>query len=118
MSNIKSFRNLLTSQTKNYKISPDNYEKHVKLNGLTPTHLDYFEDTSTSCSIDGIYTIKPNSGGDETGSKNDTSSSNNNNHHTTLFGYLSNHFRRLLNFYYNCKNTHCLLTYLTPVACR
>lgn len=119
MSNMKSFRNLLSSQTsKNYKISPNNYPKTVKL-----PHLDLYEDnTSTSCSIDGIYSIKANnnsSGGDEssqtTNSKNESTSKSNG---TNLIGLLTNNLSKYINFYYNCKSRHCLLTYLTPVACR
>lgn len=98
--NIKSFRSLLSNQTKNYKIAPNNYHPtEVKLNGLNST-ID--ESTNShSRNIEDVYSIKRNKSDSECNRKNLSD---------VICG-------NLLKFVGNYSSSFCL-TVLTPVACR
>lgn len=101
--NIKSFRNLLSNQSKNYKIAPNsNYHPpEVKLNGLSAT----IDDSSSSRGIDDVYSIKRTKadGGHD-------SECNRRNLTDVICGC----FVKLFGNY----NSSFCLTVLTPVACR
>lgn len=100
--NIKSFRSLLSNQTKNYKIAPNNYHPtEVKLNGLNGN----IDDSANSCNIEDIYSIKLN--------KADSSSSSECNQRN-LADVICGNF---VKFVGNYNSTFCLAV-LTPVACR
>lgn len=100
--NIQSFRNLLSSQNKNYTISPNNYHPtEVKLNGLNGS----MDDSSNSCNIEDIYSIKLN--------KPDGSHSSDCNQRNLTDIICGN----LVKFVGNYNSSFCL-TVLTPVACR
>lgn len=95
--NIKSFRSLLSNQSKSYKIAPDNYHPtEVKLNGLNGTIDD--STISHSRNIDDVFSIKRNK------------SDNRRNFGDVICG-------NLLKFVGNYNSSFCL-TVLTPVACR
>jgi hypothetical protein len=95
--NIKSFRSLLSNQTKNYKITPNKYHPtEVKLNGLNGVL-----DESSNCSLRAVDAIKRNESANECGREN-------------ICDIIC---RNLLNLIGTCNNSFCL-TVLTPVACR
>lgn len=91
--NIKSFRNLLSSQSRSYKIAPNGYiPTEVKLNGLSATR----DESSNSRNIDEVYAVKINNTGEE---------------------QQRNFADVLRNVVGNYNSSFCL-TVLTPVACR
>lgn len=98
--NIKSFRNLLSNQSKNYKIAPNSYHPtEVKLNGLN-------DDSSPSChNLEDIYSIKLNKVDSSNASECDRS---------TLSDAICGGLVKLVGNY----NSSFCLTVLTPVACR
>lgn len=98
--NIKSFRNLLSNQSKNYKIAPNNYRPtEVKHGGIS-------EDSTSSRSIEDIYSIKLN--------KVDSSSCDSDVDRRKLTDIICGSF---IKFVGNYNSSFCL-TVLTPVACR
>lgn len=100
--NIQSFRNLLSSQNKNYKISPNNYHPtEVKLNGLNGS----LDDSTNSCDIDDVYSIKLN--------KKDSANDDDCNQRNLTDVICGN----LIKFVGSYNSSFCL-TVLTPVACR
>lgn len=99
--NIKSFRNLLSTQNKNYKITPNSFHPtEVKLNGLSAG----IDDSSNSC-IDDVYSIKIN----KVDSANDS-----NCNRKRLMDVVCGNFVKFVGSY----NSSFCLTVLTPVACR
>ena len=100
--NIKSFRNLLSNQNKNYKISPNAFHPtEVKLNGIT-TGID---DPSNSQNVENIYSIKTN--------KKDAQNESDCNQKRLTDAVCGNVVKYVGNY-----NTSFCLTVLTPVACR
>ena len=100
--NIKSFRNLLSNQNKNYKIAPNVYHPtEVKLHGLNGS----LDDSTNSCSIEDGYSIKLN--------KADGDFSNDCNQRNLSDVICGN----IVKFVGNYNNGYCL-PILTPVACR
>lgn len=100
--NIKSFRNLLSNQNKNYKIAPNAYQPtEVKMNGLSGS----LDDSANSCSIDEVYSIKLNKSDADYGSE-----CNQRNLADIICG-------NIVKFVGNYNNSYCL-PLLTPVACR
>lgn len=97
--NIKSFRNLLSNQSKNYKISPNNNYRptEVKLSGLSGT----LDDSSGSCHIDDVYAIKRSRVDGDCNQR-------------TLCDIICGNFVKFVGNY----NSSFCLTVLTPVACR
>ena len=103
---FKSFRNLLTNQSKsNYKIAPNNYQ----LNGNR--QIGVFEDVGGNlCTIDGIYSIKSNNVDDEQqrfSPRSDKVQTN---------GNFTTHFMKFFS-QYSCGSFESL-SCLTPVVCR
>ncbi|CRL04226.1 CLUMA_CG017331, isoform A [Clunio marinus] len=99
--NIKSFRNLLSNQNKNYKISPKSNHYHpteVKLNGLNGS----IDDSTGSCNIEELYSIKR--------AKSEDSECSKRNSADVICG-------NWVKFFSNYNSSFCL-TVLTPVACR
>lgn len=101
--NIKSFRNLLSNQNKNYKIAPNSYHPtEVKLNGLNGSIDD---STMSSRNIEDIYSIKINKvDGAHEGDCNQK----------RLTDVVCGNFVKFVGNY----NSSFCLTVLTPVACR
>lgn len=100
--NIKSFRNLLSNQNKNYKIAPNSYPTEVKLNGLNGSIDD---STMSSRNIEDIYSIKINKvDGAHEGDCNQR----------RLTDVVCGNFVKFVGNY----NSSFCLTVLTPVACR
>lgn len=103
--NIKSFRNLLSNQNKNYKIAPDSHNKchqtEVKLNGFNGP----IDEPMGSCNIEDLYSIKRNKADGEQDNKSDQKSSAD-----VICG-------NLVKFFAHYNGSFCL-TVLTPVACR
>lgn len=95
--NIKSFRNLLSDQSKNYKISPNNNYRptEVKLNGLSGT----LDDATGSCHD--VYAVKRSRMEDDC-------------NQPTLCDVICGSFVKFVGNY----NSSFCLTVLTPVACR
>jgi hypothetical protein len=86
--NIKSFRNLLSSQSRSYKIAPNGFHPtEVKLNGLS----------DESATLDDVYAVKINQ-----------------KEQRNLAESLCGGLVRLVGGY----NSSFCLTVLTPVACR
>ena len=98
--NIKSFRNLLSSQNKNYKITPGNsyHPTEVKLNGIntTTTNLDDEDIFSSSKKAESSLST----GDCDRGARR-----------------LTDVCGSLIKLVGNYNSTFCL-TVLTPVACR
>lgn len=100
--NIKSFRNLLSSQSKSYKISPNNayHPTEVKLNGLSGA----LDDSTGSCNIEDIYSIK----------RNKPDSAHDSDCRRSFTDVICGN---CVKFVTNYNSSFCL-TVLTPVACR
>lgn len=98
--NIKSFRNLLSNQSKNYKISPNNsyHPTEVKLNGLSGG----IDDSTSSCNIEDVYSIKRNKADSDCNQR-------------TLADVICGNFVKLFG---NYKSGFFLTVLFTPVACR
>lgn len=100
--NIKSFRDLLANQNKNYKISPNAYHQtEVKVNGLNGS----LDESTNSCSIEDVYSIKLNKSDSVRGSE-----CNQKNLADVVCG-------NIVKLVANYNNSYCL-PLLTPVACR
>lgn len=97
--NIKSFRNLLSNQSKNYKIAPNNYHPtEVKLGGLS-------DDSTSSRNTEDVYSIKLN--------KNRNSSCDRDCNSRKLTDVICGSFVNSGSY-----NSSFCLQVLTPVACR
>lgn len=106
--NIKSFRNLLSTQ-KSHKITPNNYQPtEIKINGLSGTTI-IDESTEFACSIDDIYSLKPNAKCDGENNSLDCNKRN-------LIDIVCGNFVKFVDNYKSCGSL--CLPVLTPVACR
>ena len=105
--NIKSFRNLLSSQSKSYKIPPDNYQQ-TEVKFINGTIID----NAANCSIEDIYSIKHHKSNTANNNNNNNGSGRNRRRANTV---ICDNFTKICRGHYN---SNFFLSIFTPISSR